>query len=244
MHDDTETAPSAAGGSDFGARESSYRPADRESAAWCRVLEGLEPTLAHDLRGPLNTLTLHVELLRRAADAIEQTQPAERVQRSVQALEREVGRLTARVDGLLRLVGAPQEPPFASTLGALLEECDQHLKTAARHRGVELRVEVATDRALRQREVLRRALLLVLFGELQRSAAGDAIVASCRLDRDGVTAVLELTSSAAERGAGRSPFEVAVAETLLRRCGGDISWSGDPNESTLRLRFPVVVDSR
>jgi hypothetical protein len=237
VHDDSH---SVSGGSPE--REATdLRARDPECAAWCGVLEGLEPTIAHDLRGPLNTLTLHVELLRRAADNLGGEQAAERVQRSIQALDREVGRLTTRIDGLLRLIGAPQEPPVASTLQALLDECDQHLRTAARHRNVDLRLELQADGPVRQREVLRRALLLLLFAELNRSESGDRLVASCRLDPRGDDAVLELRSTAAARREGRAPAELVVAESLIEGCGGSLSWGDDPEGLVLRVRFPVDV---
>lgn len=247
MHDASDPSPSSPG-----LRESqlSRRETEPEAAAWCRLLEALEPSLAHDLRGPLNTLTLHVELLRRVAATLdpaaasEAPRQVEKLQRSVQSLEREICRLTARVDGLLRLVGAPQEPPASSTLGALFEECEQDLRTAARHREVTLRFELRADSPLRQREVLRRALLLVLYGEIERSAAGDTVTASLDLEQDRREAVLELRSSASDRGAERAPASAAAAEALLARCHGTLSWGGAPGEPALRLRFPVEVEPR
>jgi signal transduction histidine kinase len=247
VHDASDVSPSSPG-----LRESqlSRRENEAEAAAWCRLLEALEPSLAHDLRGPLNTLTLHVELLRRVAATLdpngvaEQQRQVEKLQRSVQSLEREVGRLTSHVDGLLRLVGAPQEPPASSTLGALLEECQQDLRTVARHREIALHFELRADSPLRQREVLRRALLLVLYGEIERSVAGDTVTASLDLERDRGEAVLELRSSASDRGAERAPASGAAAEALLARCNGSLSWGGVPGEPALRLRFPVEVEPR
>lgn len=222
-------------------RATAGQEAEREAAAWCHLLEGLEPTLAHDLRGPLNALTLHLELLRRYAAGVESVPAAERLNRSVEALDREVGRLTAGLNGLLRLVGAPQDPPVSATLSTLLQECEQDLLTAARHRGVELRIELGSDGRLRQREALRRALLLLFYGVLQCTSSGDAIVVSCALEEGRVEMVLEPRTSLSGETRPWAPVDLAVVEALLHRCGGEIAESRGAKGAGLRLRFPADV---
>jgi signal transduction histidine kinase len=224
-------------------RATAGQEAEREAAAWCRLLEGLEPTLAHDLRGPLNALTLHLELVRRYVDGIETAAPADRLRRSVEALDREVGRLTAGMNGLLRLVGAPQDPPVSSSLSTLLQECEQDLRTAARHRGVELRIELESDGRLRQREVLRRALLLLFYGVLQRASSGDTIVVSGALEDERVAIELEPRTAREDQTRSWAPLDLAVVDALLHRCGGGIVEGHGGNGAGLRLRFPADVAS-
>jgi signal transduction histidine kinase len=217
--------------------------ANREAAEWCELLERLEPTLSHDLRGPLNALTLHIELLRRVSEGLEPRPKAERVLRSLEALEREVDRLTQRIDGLMRLIGELRDSPSAFTIATLLEECEHELRTAARHAGVVLRIEGATEGSLRQREALRRALLLVAHDALERTVAGDSIVLSCQLEggqAEVQVATLRAPTSAAPAAAAARPRSIdSLARSLVGRCGGELEGGGP----SWRLRFPVEVDS-
>jgi hypothetical protein len=184
---------------------------------------------------------LHLELLRRYADGVEPAAAAERLRRSVEALDREVGRLTAGMNGLLRLVGAPQDPPVSVTLSTLLQECEQDLRTAARHRGVELRIELGSDGRLRQREALRRGLLLLFYSVLQCTSSGDTIVVSGALEGERVEMVLEPRTSFSGQTRPWAPVDLAVVEALLHRCGGEIAEGRGGNGAGLRLRFPADV---
>jgi hypothetical protein len=230
--------------------EASSPPSEHEAAAWCGLLERLEPNLAHDLRGPLNALTLHLELLRRVVEGLDAGPQAERMQRSLESLDREIERLTGRIDGLLCLVGTLQQAPVFLTLGALLEGCEHDLRTAARHRGVALRIEGGSGGPLRQRQALRRALLLVAFDALERAAAGDSVVLSCELRGDHAEVLVATASGASSgsvgaAGSARSqpapapPSDQTLARALLGRCGGELARVG----SSWRLRFPVEIDS-
>lgn len=218
--------------------------ADREAAGWCALLERLEPMLAHDLRGPLNALTLHIELLRRVSEGMEPAPKAERVQRSLDSLDREVDRLTHRIDGVLRLIGELRDAPSSFSLAGLLEECEHELRTAARHAGVEMRIEGAAEGSLRQREALHRALLLIAYDALERTVAGDSIVLSCELQGDQAevqvaTVRSESRGTPAASAPAPPPLDASLARALVGRCGGELEGSGP----SWRLRFPVEVDS-
>jgi signal transduction histidine kinase len=177
------------------------------------------------------------------SEGLEPAPAADRVRRSLESLDRELGRITAHIDALLRLIGAPQEPPLRASLAALLEECQRDVGTAARHRGVELRVGLDSDVPLRQHEVLRRALLLVLVDALERAAPGSAVQLEVGRENGRVVAALAWRPAGAQRDSERAELDLAPARALLHRCGGELDEQGEPGAPVLRLRFPVEVES-
>ncbi|MGH7466653.1 MAG: histidine kinase dimerization/phospho-acceptor domain-containing protein [Longimicrobiales bacterium] len=102
------------------------------------VLSRLADDLAHEIKNPLNSMVINLEVLRNRVEK-GATDPA--LERAA-VLDHEIRRLHTLVDGLLRLLRPPQSDAAATTsMSLVLEELQPLLQLRARLAHVEMRVD-------------------------------------------------------------------------------------------------------
>ena len=173
--------------SDDGGARDAIGP-ESESAARFRDLQTLHRSLAHDLRGPLNTIVLELELLR--SDLVE-SRSAESSRLRIERLGREVGELRSGLERLLSLLAPPgtQGPGWDAV--ELASAVARLLAPQARLRGVALELAAAS-----------RPLLA-------SGDRGDVLAALLRLALEGLTALPEHSRFAIAALEGETVGDVA-----------------------------------
>ncbi|MDQ8204562.1 ATP-binding protein [Pelagicoccus sp. SDUM812003] len=99
--------------------------------------------VAHELGNPLNSLTIHLQLLKRQLDRLDVSTPtSEKMQDSLEVCRGEVERLDGIIKNFLEAI-RPQKPDFqVLNLHSILEEVLQFVGSELNDRGIAVEVEV------------------------------------------------------------------------------------------------------
>jgi signal transduction histidine kinase len=221
---------------------------DRYAASRYRVLQRVAPGLTHELRGPLNALSLNVELLKMTQEAVDE-KGVEKRKRYVSVVGGELNRFQDLFERFLeQVLGTEKEDAERFDLRELVGEVHELVSVQVRKEGVRLSVESPEDplpvAAVRGR--VRQALLICMVSALDAlgSAPGSAKTLTLSVDgSEGAARVCVVDSSPAasrsEGGAGATSLE--LARTLAESQGA--RWSfGDAGDggSEVRIEIPLA----
>lgn len=150
--------------------------------------------LAHEIRNPLSTLSLNLDLL--AEDFQEPETPRERrAGARIERLKHEARRLQDILENFLRFARVQDIRPAPTDLNAVVEELCDFYEPQASTRGVVVRTHFAADlpRARLDADAFKQAVLnLMLNAEQAMPDGGDLILTT---KRDGDEVVLELVDT-------------------------------------------------
>jgi signal transduction histidine kinase len=199
-------------------------------AARMRALAAFAPGYFHDLKGPLNTIVLRLELLR-VAPAGEAAEDKRRA--SVAAIEEQVRRLDRLLQTWLTHTAPVASPPVCELRG-LVQDATALAAPAARKARVELTV-VIPDAVVPVRAAanpLAIAVLDLLRHALQSYAEGGAL--TLELTTSGATARLSL------RGGAFDAAATALASRIVDGVGGACALVNDALGTAVVLTFPIA----
>jgi signal transduction histidine kinase len=199
----------------------------------------LQSALLHELKAPLNTATLILDLLGRSVADADLSDPAVRqqVRESVEALRREIRRLSEGMPGLLSLPEPGEEAPRPFDLGAVLEEALHLLRQQVLLRGAKLRRHLPDERVVvvgRPSE-LQHALLNVVLNAIECAPRGVQI--DVRMSRANGTVLLRVEDDGpgipggwdarvfdarVTTKEGHDGLGLAVARSILHEHGGSL----------------------
>lgn len=182
-------------------RELDHREGDAELearvfrlASHMRALSGLFHGLVHDLKSPINSLVVNLELLKAS---ISESPDVERQQRYVRILDEELVRLNRSVERLLPAAAPPREERGRFDLRDLVERASELLSTTARHQSVKYQLQLPEDGGAVSidgyRDHVKQAFLAVTVNALEAMPKGGRL--EVRLDADGGEAVLTVSDT-------------------------------------------------
>lgn len=154
--------------------------------AVARVTAGL----AHEIKNPLSTIGLNLQLLRESLEEADIAEPhAGRLTRRIDALSGEVEHLRGILEDFLRFAGRMQLEREPTDLNELVEELVDFYAPQAEQSGVQLRSQLAgglpvleVDRSLLKQAVLNlminatQAMVQARYGDKPHGGASDLIV--------------------------------------------------------------------
>ncbi len=149
------------------AREAQRRASQAERLAEVGAMTG---GLAHEIRNPLSTISLNIQLLEESlAERSASEDDRDAALRRVRAIRREVERLRDILEDFLRYAGAVHLEPQRIDLAHILEELADFFHPQAEQAGVRLRLETGEERvrALADPQLLKQALLNLLLNAVQ-----------------------------------------------------------------------------
>jgi signal transduction histidine kinase len=233
---------------------------DLRLAAQLRGLAGVFMAAAHDLKAPLNALTLNVELMRRAVGREVEAAPEVRakLERYLAVLEGEIGQIDRALTTVLveALPGSAGEEAF--DLRDLIVELGRLLAPQARRQGVELSTRLP-ERPVRIkgfRDRLKQALLNLAVNGLEAMPRGGTL-SLCLAAEDGHARIivgdtgpgipaeivprifdLHFTTKASGTGIG-----LHVARSVVTSAGGEIEVETAPQKGTsFVIQLPVAAE--
>jgi signal transduction histidine kinase len=183
------------------------------------LLERLADDLAHEIKNPLHSMVINLEVLKRRVGRVD---PAgqEEVQRYLGVLTGELERVNRRIELLLRL-SRPGRGAETTTLNELTEELMELIQLEARQRELEVdyRPDARIARVFVAREPTRQAILNLVLESIDRLRPGATLQIGID-ERDGWSRI-------AVGGQGLTPAEaggvrVAVARELAGAVGGRV----------------------
>jgi two-component system, NtrC family, sensor kinase len=212
--------------------------------------------VAHEVRNPLSSIGLNVELLQDALGKarFERPEEAGEAQEIIGAVTREVDRITEITEEYLRMAKPPQPQLQAEDLNQVLgnvldfsrEELDRAKVTVVR------RLAQQAPRALADEAQLRQVFLNLLRNSREAMSAGGQLVVESRVENGAVEVLFSDSGrgiaagdrerifdpffSTKERGTG---LGLAVARQILQAHGGSIDCESAPGQgTTFRIRLP------
>ncbi len=178
--------------------EPDHDPAPPELARRLRAqyaeISQLAGGLAHEIRNPLSTLSLNLDLL--AEDFHDAETPRDRrVQQRVERLKREVQRLYDILENFLRFARVQELKLSPTDLNALVDELRDFYEPQASTQGIVVRTYCAPDLpplAL-DADLLKQALLNLMLNAEHAMPEGGELIVTTR--RDGDFIVLDVTDT-------------------------------------------------
>ncbi len=218
-------------------------------AAISRISGGV----AHEIKNPLNAISLRLDLLRAHAEAQQDGLIPE-----IDILSNEVRRLDRVVKTFLDF-SRPLEVRFADVdLAALAGEVANLMTPQARASGVEMHFEAPAEPALMRgdADLLKQAILNLVTNALEAmkgggnlslkvGAAGDTVVAEIADDGPGIPPevrdkVFQLYFTTKERGSG---IGLAMTYRAVQLHNGTVDFTSELGRgTTFRLQFPASVN--
>jgi signal transduction histidine kinase len=156
--------------------------------------------MAHEVRNPLNGMMMHVAVLRERLAA-----PSEDVLRSLDVLEREIGRLDGVVNKFMDLVRPKDVALKRIQVNTLLQDVTTLLEADWRAKGIVFRLDLAADLpdVMGDEELLRRAFMNIVLNGCEAMAGGGSVSVDTRLEAGGVVKV-----AVTDTGAGIPPADL------------------------------------
>lgn len=183
------------------------------------LLERLADALAHEIKNPLHSMVINLEVLkRRLARA-----PGDSgdVLRYATVLGEELERVNQRIELLLRLSRPERAGPEETTLDELLDEVMELVSLEARHR--EARVEYKPGERMTRirlgRQAARQIILNLVLDALDGLQGGETLRIAVR-EEDG-RAVMTVSGPPSSDGGERLSVAAALAEAVGGRVDSD-----------------------
>ncbi|HEX5726393.1 MAG TPA: HAMP domain-containing sensor histidine kinase [Longimicrobiaceae bacterium] len=140
------------------------------------LLERLADDLAHEIKNPLHSMVINLEVLKRRVARVTGASDQDEVQRYIGVLGGELERVTRRIDLLLRL-SRPGSGAETTTLNELVEELMELIQLEARHHevSVDYLPGAAPARVHVQRDPARQVILNLVLDALEQCASGSTL---------------------------------------------------------------------
>ncbi len=220
-------------------------------------LSQLAGGLAHEIRNPLSTLSLNLDLLEEDFQGAESPRDR-RIQQRVGRLKREVQRLYDILENFLRFARV-QELKFSPTdLNALVEELCDFYEPQASTLGIVVRTYFSPDlpRPVMDADLFKQAVLNLMLNAEHAMAEGGELIMTTR--RDGHWIVLDVIDTGAGMPAdvqtrifdpfystrpGGSGLGLPTTRKIVEAHGGAIEVDSVPGKGTrFSLRLPVPTE--
>ena len=202
------------------------------------LLERLADDLAHEIKNPLHSMVINLEVLKRR---VARADSPDEVQRYIGVLAGELERVNRRIELLLRL-SRPGRGPESTTLNELTEELMELIQLEARHADaqVEYLPQGAPARVFVPREPTRQAILNLVLEVVDHMERGGTLRIAIS-ERDGRALLAVADSATAVAAIQADPgARVAAAEALAGAVDGRVEVQDADGTPLLVLSLPVA----
>ncbi len=209
--------------------------------------------VAHELGNPLNSLTIHLQLIERRLKRLKDAREAAALGESLRICRDEVARLDGIISNFLGAI-RPQPPDLAETeLGALVAEVLRVQHRELEDRGVAVEVEAApVPPVLADRNQIKQVIFNLTKNAMEAMEPGGSLRIRSRADDDSVYLVFADTGSgirAEELGRLFQPYHTTkpggnglglmIAQRIMRDHGGQVGIESKEGVGTVvTLQFP------
>lgn len=227
------------------------RARDAERLAELGTLTG---GLAHELKNPLSTIQLNLQLL--GEDVMPENPAYSRLISRLNTVQKETARLRDTLDDFLRFAGRMELVRKPVELNGMLEELLDFYMPQAQLQRVALRLRRSEGDLVAQvdERLLKQAILNLMINALQAMPeSGGEIILSARREEDNavldvidtgrgmdlatVSRIFEAYYSTKRGGTG---LGLAIAHRIIREHGGTITVSSEPGKgSNFRITLPA-----
>jgi signal transduction histidine kinase len=226
-----------------------------------RQLQHLAAAMAHEVRNPLNSMAIHIELLegRLKKEAGASSPERQQILKSVATLQGEIDRIDKILEEYLTFAGPEETPRRAVEPATLVGDAIDRARALADQKRV--RIEVKTPKPLERWNIdadgVGEALDALVVNAIEASLADATVTLTVQADEDQGEVIVT------DHGIGISPeylprvfhlgftrrdrrgIGLTVAKQIVKGHGGSIiAESKGPNQgATFRLRLPIEAEA-
>ncbi|MDR0787731.1 MAG: hypothetical protein LBG44_07685 [Gemmatimonadota bacterium] len=208
------------------------------------LVERFSDTLAHEIRNPLHSMGINLEVLRRRLTKYERED--ESLTRFTTILGTELDRLGHRVDLLLRLVRPDRDPHALASLGEIVKEIRELLLPECRRRNValDIRLPASGERIPLSGAITRQALLDLLLSALESLEAHGTL--SLSMGREDNHVLFEVQAVRADGSTPSPPLldedlYLPVVQMLADELDGELFLSGTTDRGFDSFRYMLSL---
>jgi signal transduction histidine kinase len=212
--------------------------------------------LAHEIKNPLSTIQLNLQLLREDLPDPEQDPAYRRIVNRLTTVQKEASRLRDILDDFLRYAGKMELQRRPTDLNTLLEEMVDFFHPQAQLQRVQLRLKRADEPLVvpLDERLIKQALLNLLINAVHAMPEGGDVLLSARRDEDG-RAVIDVidTGKGIEPDAlgrifqayystkkGGHGLGLAISKRIVEEHGGTIGATSEVGKGTdFRIELPL-----
>ena len=234
------------------ARDSEDSDLARRLRAQYAEISQLAGGLAHEVRNPLSTLSLNLDLL--SEDFQHPENPRDRrIQQRVDRLKREVQRLNDILENFLRFTRVQELKLIPTDLNALVDELSDFYEPQASTQGIVVRTYLTGDlpRVPLDADLFKQALLNLILNAENAMAKGGELIMTTR--RDGRWVVLDVIDTGAgmtedvrarifdpfySTRPGGSGLGLPTTRKIIEDHGGKIEVQSDPGKGS---KFSILL---
>ena len=227
------------------------RARDAERLAELGTLTG---GLAHEIKNPLSTIQLNLQLL--GEDISPQDPAYSRVISRLQTVQKETSRLRDILDDFLRFAGKFELSPKPTELNGMLEELVDFFSAQAQLHRVQLRLRRADHPLIAEvdERLLKQAILNLMINALQAMPenGGEIILSARRDDGQALLDVIDTGRGMDEQTRGRifdayystkrggTGLGLAISRRIVHEHGGEIRVESEPGKgSDFTIALPL-----
>ena len=212
--------------------------------------------LAHEIKNPLSTVQLNLQLLGEDLDGRDPHQ--ERVIRRLQTVQRETGRLRETLDDFLKYAGKMEVDPRPTDLHAILDELADFFAPQAQLNRVRMRVVPAAGPAVANADpkLVEQAVLNLMLNAVQAmgpKGGGELILSASAAEGRAQVDVIDtaggvpaevlphLFDAYYSTKRGGTGLGLAISRRIAREHGGDLTVTTEPGKgSDFTLTLPAA----
>jgi len=228
------------------------RTRDAERLAELGTLTG---GLAHEIKNPLSTVQLNLQLL---AEDLSPDNPAySRVKNRLATVQKETSRLRDILDDFLRYAGKLELDRQPTDLNELLEELSDFFNPQAQAQKVRLRLRTTPDSPLEadvDPRLIKQAVLNLMINAVQAMPeGGELILGATRQDGQAVLDVIDTGKGISPEAVGKifnayytskkggTGLGLAMTQRIVKEHGGQLTVESEPGKGTdFTLRLPLT----
>lgn len=210
--------------------------------------------VAHELGNPLNSLTIHLQLMERKLKKLKASKETESVAESIRICREEVTRLDGIVSNFLEAI-RPQPPDLAETnLGEVLAEVLAFQQRELGDRGIILEAETAADlpSVMADRNQVKQVFFNIIKNAVEAMQPGGHLRIRSRADDDNVYLLFGDSGAGIKREdlvrlfqpyhttkSGGHGLGLMIVQRIMREHGGQIGIESKEGVGTLvTVQFP------
>ena len=214
--------------------------------------------LAHEIKNPLSTIQLNLQLLQE--DLPTESVVGSRVHNRMRIVRQEASRLREILDDFLRYAGRLTVEPETVELNAMLEEVCDFFAPQASANGVRLRFEPAATpvRAFADPKLIKQAILNLMLNGTQAMSGGGELMVAAALEPDAAVVRITDTGPGIAPDAAKRIFDayfttkkagtglgLPMTKRIAEEHGGSLELSSEVGKgSRFTLRLPLEQGRR